>query len=85
MDIIGETDNSRKVNMMTISGQCELKTKRNIGIGSILEEVKSAYKSEIDPNLNSLKTIVAGTIYGGIIFSFDNDKVNSIFIGARAE
>ena len=85
LDIIGEPDTALKVNMITISGHSELKTKRNIGIGSSFEDVKSAYKSEIDPNMIDIKTIVAGTIFGGIIFNFENNKVNSIFIGAIAE
>lgn len=35
--------------------------------------------------MNNLKTFIAGTIYGGITFSSENNNVNSIFIVARAE
>ncbi len=31
------------------------------------------------------KTFVAGSIYGGVIFTFDDGKVEQIFIGAAAE
>jgi orotate phosphoribosyltransferase-like protein len=72
-------------NSITISEGCKYKTSRNIGIGSTHEEVFQAYKAEIStPEMTS--TLVAGTIYGGIIFQFsEGSKVNNIFIGSAAE
>jgi len=53
--------------------------------GSGLEDVKKAYLSYIDPNSSNENEIIAGTVYGGIIFKFAGQKVRSIFIGAAAE
>lgn len=64
---------------------CTLKTSRNIGIGSSIDEVKEAYKEELGENYGDEQSLVAGSIYGGIIFNFENRKLNSVFIGAAAE
>ena len=71
--------------MITITEPCEFKTTRNIGIGSNMEEVQTAYRQEINAKSSNTETIIAGTVYGGIIFNFENKKVKSIFIGASAE
>jgi hypothetical protein len=90
LDLIGNT-NAQKVNTITISSPCAFKTKRNIGLGSTKKEVLNAYKNEIDLSGVNPETnlepgrLVAGTIYGGVIFSVKNDRVDSIFIGAAAE
>ena len=63
-----------------------LKTKRGIRIGSTAQEVMKAYKSQW--NREDSKTFgcfVAGSIYGGILFNFENGKVSRIFLGAAAE
>ena len=85
LDLVGEKEENRKINMITISSQCNLKTSRGIGIGSNYKDVESAYKEEIDKESSGSETIVAGSIYGGVIFQFENNKVKSIFIGASAE
>ncbi len=73
------------VSMITIASPCSLKTKKNIGIGSTAEEVKSAYADAIDPAETNADAIIAGSVYGGIIFSLKNNKVQTIFIGAAGE
>jgi hypothetical protein len=83
-DMVGKPGN-QSLNMITITKPCELKTKRNIGIGSTYEEVDNAYRKEINPEFSDTETLTAGSIYGGIIFSFQNMRVISIFIGASAE
>jgi hypothetical protein len=85
LDIIGEVKAKKEVYMITITDPCKLKTKRRIGIGSDFKDVKHAYKKAIDPEFSGPKGIVAGTIYGGIIFNFEHKKVTEIFIGAAAE
>jgi len=72
----------QNVDRITIKSPCGWKTKRAIGIGATEQEVRNAYKDEINPNA---KGLVAGTIYGGIIFSLNDGLVSSIFIGAAAE
>jgi len=34
---------------------------------------------------SSLNQFIAGSIYGGILFYFENDVVSEIFVGAGAE
>ena len=79
-------ENKQEVNMISIKSPCDYKTQRGIQIGSSSAEVQRAYKNEI--NLHDSKSdssIVAGTIYGGIIFGLKDTIVTSIFIGAAAE
>lgn len=71
-------------NTITIKKGCNYKTSRNIGIGSTYNEVLTAYEGEIDIH-EGKKTLIAGSIYGGIIFDFKNEKVETIFIGSAAE
>jgi hypothetical protein len=85
LDLIGENETKLTINMITITKPCNLKTKRLIGIGSDIENVRTVYNEEIDPLIPYEKSIVAGSIYGGIIFEIENNKVKSIFIGAAAE
>lgn len=83
LDMVRDKDN-QVINMITITYPCTYKTKRNIGIGSTKDEVISAYKNEIDPT-NIKGIIIAGTVYGGIIFHFVDNHVSLIYIGASAE
>ncbi|CCI38448.1 conserved hypothetical protein [Microcystis aeruginosa PCC 9701] len=63
-----------------------LPTKRGITIGSSIEEVSLAYAKEKDQEMSIPdQTFVAGSIYGGLIFTFDNGRVIEIFLGAAAE
>ncbi|MEO6611442.1 MAG: hypothetical protein ABIT05_04895 [Chitinophagaceae bacterium] len=61
------------------------KTAAGMRIGSTYSEVEQAYKKDIDPEATDKTQITVGSIYGGIIFSFKNDKVEKIFLGAEAE
>ncbi len=71
---------------ISIKTPCDYKTQRGIQIGSRDIEVQLAYKNEINPHgSNSESTIVAGTIYGGVIFGIKDGIVKSIFVGAAAE
>lgn len=85
LDLIGEENKNQVISMITITGPCSLKTKRRIGIGSDISEVKQAYPKAIDPSFSDSLSIVAGTNYGGLIFNFEDQKVKQIFLGAAAE
>lgn len=74
-----------RVAMITVGGPCQLKTKRGIGIGASQDSVAEAYAVEIDPSSNNPRTIVAGTVYGGLIFGLEKGRVTSIVLGAVAE
>jgi len=74
------------VDRISLKNPCDYQTQRGIRIGSKVAEVQLAYNNEI--NLHDSRpeaTIVAGTIYGGIIFGIKDGVVNSLFIGAAAE
>ena len=73
------------VSSITITSPCTFKTKKNIGIGSTYQQVMAAYEKEIDKSSSDKTKIVVGSIYGGIIIDFKNDKAENIFIGAAAE
>jgi hypothetical protein len=78
-------DSTLSVFSITAKAPCDYKTKAGLGIGSSYAEVEAAYKKDIDPEATDKTQITVGSVYGGIIFSFKNDKVNNIFLGAQAE
>lgn len=75
-----------RVFSLTLVAPSRLKTLRGIGIGSTAQAVLKAYAAEYNP-AESQKglTIVAGTVYGGLIFTLKQGKVSEIFWGAAAE
>ena len=74
------------VDRISLESPCDFKTQRGIQIGSKAAEVQLAYNNEINPHSSRPEsTIVAGTIFGGILFGIKDGVVNSIFIGAAAE
>lgn len=76
----------KRVSSIEIVSPCTLFTKKGIKIGSGLDEVKKEYGEHQDKeNSDEKSSFVDGSIYGGIIFSFEGGKVNKIFIGASAE
>lgn len=77
---------AKTVAAITAVPPCKLATARGIQIGSSGAEVTKAYK-DVQDNEQSVpgKTFVAGSIYGGVIFTFTGGKVSQIFIGAAAE
>lgn len=61
-------------------------TSRGISIGSSEADVIAIYGDYISEQDSQIGySIVVGSIYGGIIFSIENDIVTGIFIGAAAE
>ncbi len=78
-------DTNKKIFTITASAPCEFKTKAGLGIGNTYAEVQAAYHRNIDPEATDKTQITVGSVYGGIIFSFTNDKVSKVFLGAQAE
>jgi hypothetical protein len=77
---------AKSVLTITATAPCKLATARGIHIGSTIADVTKAYgniqaKEESVPG----KTFVAGSVYGGVIFTFTDGKVSKMFIGAAAE
>jgi len=72
----------------TADAKCPLATNKGIKIGSTKTEVLKAYGKFEDKENKAAAgadSFVAGSIYGGIIFTFEGDKVSEIFFGAGAE
>jgi hypothetical protein len=76
---------TKSIESITISHPSRLSTKRGIRIGSTETAAMKAYRAEGDRESGKSETFVAGSIYGGIIFQFQNGKVSQIFLGAAAE
>ena len=79
-------DGKQVVDRISIERPCDYKTQRGIQIGSSAADVQTAYKNEINPQYGAPdSSIVAGTVFGGIIFGIKDGRVHSIFVGASAE
>lgn len=70
---------------ISIHDKCKLTTNWGMGIGSSFAEVKEAYANDLDTEQSNDTILVAGSVYGGLIFNFSNGKANRIFLGAVAE
>lgn len=67
---------------------CALRTTRGIGLGDGYKAVETAYLADRDPEEEQDElSFVAGSVYSGVIFTFDAErgKVREIFFGAAAE
>lgn len=77
---------AKTVLTITAEAPSKLATARGIHIGSTIAEVTKAYgKVQDKEGSEPGKTFVAGSVYGGVIFTFTGGKVSRIFIGAAAE
>ncbi|MBX2877710.1 MAG: hypothetical protein KTR30_36660 [Saprospiraceae bacterium] len=70
---------------MTLTSPSKLYTARRIRIGSTRGEVLSNYKLAITDTVGFDNNLVAGTVYGGLLFQLEQDTVVRIFLGAAAE
>lgn len=75
----------KSIYSISASSPSRLSTKRGIRIGSAKTAVMKAYKSEWNREDGGSESFVAGSIYGGLMFQFENGKVSQIFLGAAAE
>ncbi|CAN5859699.1 hypothetical protein BH11VER1_BH11VER1_40830 [soil metagenome] len=82
----GKKGGAKTIFSLTASAGCSLATARGIKIGSPESAARKAYAKEKDKEQSPTgETFIAGSIYGGVIFSFTDGKVSQIFIGAAAE
>ncbi|MBK8266492.1 MAG: hypothetical protein IPK80_34845 [Nannocystis sp.] len=73
---------------LRIAAPSAFKTSKDIGIGSTRKAVLAAYgklRDPEDPSGDAAEIFIAGSIYGGVFFTFKADKVLEIFVGAGAE
>jgi hypothetical protein len=79
-------DGSWSIEAITVTAPSTLTTQRGIGIGSTRQAVIKAYQREWNQEESEESgNFVAGSLYGGLIFSFRNEKVNQIFFGVASE
>ena len=84
-----EAKSPQHIGSVRIVAPSTLKTARGITIGSPRGEVLEHYGAQRDLDHTDLDgddpQFVAGSIYGGLVFQFENDAVSEIFLGAAAE
>jgi hypothetical protein len=88
LDMVSNSKRGEKeVGSMSLKAPATLKTAKGIGIGSSRAEAMKQYGKLKDPDFSDdlEKQLIAGSIYGGLMFDFEKDKVVSIFLGAAAE
>ena len=77
---------SQIVSSIAISAPSKLTTARGIHIGSSESEVMAAYADYEDTEHSAPgESFMAGSVYGGLIFSFEDDQVVRMFLGAGVE
>ncbi len=75
------------VGFITVNAPSREKTKYGIGIGATRAQVLAAYGDCIsaEEQNGDSEAVLAGTVYGGVLFSMSDGKVKSIDVGAMAE
>ncbi len=77
---------SKSIERITIASPSPLQTSKGIRIGSTESEVDEAYgRFRNAEDSKKGEVFVAGSVFGGLIFNFQQGKVSQIFIGAAAE
>jgi hypothetical protein len=87
---IGMESDSRKsaqvIDRISVKAPSPLQTKRGIHVGSTEADVLKAYKADLSKDDSKPgEQVVAGSIYGGLIFGIKNGVVTDVFLGAAAE
>jgi len=86
LEMESDKENEKKhVLMITLNAPATGKTSGLISIGSKKEDVQKAYSDRINPEFSDDESIVVESIFGGVIFTIENNVVTQIFIGAAAE
>jgi hypothetical protein len=87
LDMGAATPKGRQtISSITITRPSSWKTGRGIGIGSTEREVIAAYGRDRERETSVPgERLVAGTVYGGLVFTFAAGRVTQIFLGAAAE
>ena len=74
------------VSAIILTAPSPWKTRRGLGLGDTETEVLAAYgrDREMETSVPG-EHLVAGTLYGGLVFTFHKGRVRRIFLGAAAE
>ncbi len=87
LGMVSEHKGGKKtVQTIKVSGASQLKTSRGIGLGASEQDVTKAYAKEWSKDESKMPDLfVAGSLYGGVMFTFKEHRVAEIFVGAAAE
>lgn len=89
--ISDEIGGPKSIFSITMKAPCTLKTTKGIGIGASKASVIAAYAEYLpdqegyDVFFDGQDVHLVGSIYGGMLFTFENGQVSEIFLGAMAE
>lgn len=72
------------VRSVSIDAPSKLATKRGIRIGSARAEVERTYKRSPDDDASDPARYLVGSMYGGVLFALERDRVVAISIGPFA-
>ncbi|MBA3545790.1 MAG: hypothetical protein H0T76_04835 [Nannocystis sp.] len=78
----------QRIHTLRIKAPSELTTRFGVGVGSPRKAVLAAYgklRDPFEPSGDAADEFIAGSVYGGVFFTFVADKVTEIFVGAGAE
>lgn len=64
---------------------CSWKNPHGVGIGTLEAEVRRKYAGLLEKETSTGNQLVVGSIYFGVIYAFEEGKVDSVFVGAAAE
>jgi len=80
------TDDKQRVASIRAGLHSTLKTTKGIKVGDSFSAVNKAYGGQLDTdNSDPPFTLLAGSLYDGVLFSFEEGKIIQIFLGATAE
>jgi hypothetical protein len=72
-----------RVASISVSGRSAFKTPAGIGIGSTRDEIVAVYGKYLGAS-NDPAQVLVGSVYYGLLFTLDGDRVVAIFLGAMA-
>lgn len=80
------TDDKQRIASIRAGLHSVLETTKGIKVGDSFSSVNKAYGDQLDAdNSDPPFTLLAGSLYAGLLFSFEEGKVIQIFLGAAAE
>jgi hypothetical protein len=87
LDLVStSTDDKQRIASIRAGLHSILETTKGIKVGDSFAAVNKAYRDQLDAdNSDPPFTLLAGSLYAGLLFSFEEGKVIQIFLGAVAE
>jgi hypothetical protein len=82
-----EDDGQGNTHIMSIliSPPSTSKITPGIGIGTSRQELIKAHRDRIDQENSTKNSILVGSLYDGVLFTLESDRITNIFIGSLAE